>query len=579
MSEAELNRTPSPRSAELLEVWEERCRQRSTGPEHCSGPEAVYLVNALDPALRRAAVTPALARAARSWGARCDEPADAVGALVCLRDVLIESVGDGAVFIEGTAFVGASTMTSSIPHQSTSEESESTSEAPESTSEGPESMPEPIETASQGEAVAGEPAQGEASPDQGTEPEGPEPTGEDAAPRPITANAVRSVLDQVIIEAVDGAAAALRAEARTDPLTGCANRLALEEQLGRAVHGAVRSGLDVAVAVVDLDGLKSINDTRGHAAGDAALLALVMTLRGGLRDGDTIYRIGGDEFAVVAPFTDAAGAGAMLERAALEGGPAFGWGVASLAGVGNAAAEDPHLLLLAADTDLYVRRRQARRVPARPSRSHVPLVASVAASLTLAGGAAAAVAALGHGTKEGASPPNALRGAPQVGGSITHEGSRPDLTSPGALAPAPSFPTTTTYVVIPPTTLALEARALARDGTAHSALPPATLAPPQRNAQPPSTVTTTGVGLLGPLPTPTTTTTSTTSTTVILGLPSCDVGDDGQVPTTIADPDPTETPGDDAGVSPRCAPAMAFGAQGSSVAGNSSNTSPSPSNP
>jgi diguanylate cyclase (GGDEF)-like protein len=181
---------------------------------------------------------------------------------------------------------------------------------------------------------------------------------------PVAAQTINKVMDQLMLEAVDAASVNLRVQARTDPLTGCANRLALSEDLAHAANSATRSGLDIALAEVDLDGLKRINDTRGHAAGDAALKALVTRLRSALRDADTLYRTGGDEFVVVAPFTDASGAAAMLQRALETNGPRFSWGVASMRAIGQAAIEDPELLVIAADTDLYARRRSARELPA-----------------------------------------------------------------------------------------------------------------------------------------------------------------------------------------------------------------------
>jgi diguanylate cyclase (GGDEF)-like protein len=294
---------PFPTRDDVLDAWCRRCDERSADPGRCSGREAVFLLTALGPALRRGATTPELARAARSWGAGSPSPAEAVASLACLREVLVGPTSDA-----------------------------------------------------------------------------------------------HRVFDQVMAEAVDGASSSLRVAARTDPMTGCANRLALDEEMGRAVRGARRSGLDVAVAVIDLDGLKRINDTHGHAAGDASILALVTALRTALRDGDSLYRIGGDEFVVVAPFTDGAGAAAMLRRAVHSGAPGFSWGVASLVGVGPDAADDPRQLLLAADGDLYDRRRQSRRRSSgAAARRRGALAASVAASVALASTGAVAVAAdAGH---------------------------------------------------------------------------------------------------------------------------------------------------------------------------------------
>lgn len=175
------------------------------------------------------------------------------------------------------------------------------------------------------------------------------------------------LLDDVMAQAVDAASGHLRAAALQDHLTGCANRRALDEDLTRAIGAAGREGLDLAVAMADLDGLKQINDRDGHAAGDAALLELVGSLREALRDADTLYRAGGDEFVVVAPFTDAAGARALMKRAEQQRAPSFSYGVADLASEPGASASS---LLAAADADLYSRRRVMRGpTPARPRRS------------------------------------------------------------------------------------------------------------------------------------------------------------------------------------------------------------------
>ena len=229
----------------------------------------------------------------------------------------------------------------------------------------------------------------------------------DAAGRAaVEPSVLNRLFDQMTIEAVDAAAGNLRAAARHDPLTGCANRRALDEDLPRALSSAQHSRLDMAVAVVDLDGLKQINDAEGHVAGDSALRNLVVALRGALREADTLYRTGGDEFVVVAPFTDGAGARAVMRRAERMGGPAFSWGVASLGELGgagdgpSAAARSltPLALLEAADTDLYRRRRTARQDAARAvRRRRYTAVASVAATIGATAGMSGLAAALDSG--------------------------------------------------------------------------------------------------------------------------------------------------------------------------------------
>ena len=87
--------------------------------------------------------------------------------------------------------------------------------------------------------------------------------------------------------------------AHFDALTGLPNRTLLADRLRQAMLQAHRRGLKVAVAFLDLDGFKGVNDRYGHEVGDALLLALGERLRDTLREGDTLARLGGDEFVAV----------------------------------------------------------------------------------------------------------------------------------------------------------------------------------------------------------------------------------------------------------------------------------------
>jgi diguanylate cyclase (GGDEF)-like protein len=89
----------------------------------------------------------------------------------------------------------------------------------------------------------------------------------------------------------------LRRAAMLDPLTGALNRRAFEEGVGLE-HARATFGV---IGFVDLDGLKTINDLEGHAAGDRMLCRLADAVRGGLRASDKLYRWGGDEFLLVMP--------------------------------------------------------------------------------------------------------------------------------------------------------------------------------------------------------------------------------------------------------------------------------------
>ncbi|MCA1572615.1 MAG: GGDEF domain-containing protein, partial [Chloroflexi bacterium] len=83
-------------------------------------------------------------------------------------------------------------------------------------------------------------------------------------------------------------------QARSDSLTGLANRVAWSEALG-----TIEPEMRTSFVAFDVDGLKRINDSAGHAAGDALLVAAADALRAAVRDRDIVARLGGDEFGVL----------------------------------------------------------------------------------------------------------------------------------------------------------------------------------------------------------------------------------------------------------------------------------------
>ena len=93
--------------------------------------------------------------------------------------------------------------------------------------------------------------------------------------------------------------AKLRFLADHDPLTNLLNRRAFVRELGAEVGRAQRYGRPLALVVLDLDGFKQVNDRYGHAAGDAVLERVAVTLMSTLRESDSAFRIGGDEFALI----------------------------------------------------------------------------------------------------------------------------------------------------------------------------------------------------------------------------------------------------------------------------------------
>jgi diguanylate cyclase (GGDEF)-like protein/PAS domain S-box-containing protein len=140
----------------------------------------------------------------------------------------------------------------------------------------------------------------------------------------------------------------LRHLADHDALTGLFNRRRFEEEVERHMAQALRYGTPGALLLMDVDGLKAVNDNLGHRSGDAVLVAVARALRRRLRQSDVISRFGGDEFAVLlshASAADAATVGRALaetvrEQVATPAGPvtisvgvsALGTGLASVYG-------------------------------------------------------------------------------------------------------------------------------------------------------------------------------------------------------------------------------------------------------
>ncbi|MBU0551524.1 GGDEF domain-containing protein [Myxococcota bacterium] len=106
----------------------------------------------------------------------------------------------------------------------------------------------------------------------------------------------------------------LRAHADRDPLTGALNRRGMEAALRREVSRAQRSRRPLSLLLLDLDYFKQVNDTYGHACGDALLSALCESFTAQLRPSDVLVRLGGDEFAILLPDVAQDVAGQIGER-------------------------------------------------------------------------------------------------------------------------------------------------------------------------------------------------------------------------------------------------------------------------
>ena len=100
----------------------------------------------------------------------------------------------------------------------------------------------------------------------------------------------------------------------TDALSGCLNRRGLEQHLGQEVSRAARNGSEMALIALDVDHFKTINDTFGHLAGDSVIHEVGELLLAAARVGDVVARTGGDEFTLLLPETNAAGAFRLATR-------------------------------------------------------------------------------------------------------------------------------------------------------------------------------------------------------------------------------------------------------------------------
>ena len=163
---------------------------------------------------------------------------------------------------------------------------------------------------------------------------------------------------------------AMRRFALRDPLTGLANRRALDERLGYEIARHTRHGESFAVLALDLDGFKAVNDRFGHDAGDEVLREAAGALVEVVRAQDTVVRLGGDEFCVLAPQTGQANADRLIARVA----DALGGVTAGLSGLSASSGTavfpadgtTPETLLAAADVAALEAKRRSRT--ARPRR-------------------------------------------------------------------------------------------------------------------------------------------------------------------------------------------------------------------
>lgn len=183
----------------------------------------------------------------------------------------------------------------------------------------------------------------------------------------IIRQAVTLVENAVLLDRLSDSQARLSHQAFHDGLTGLSNRVLFHDRLGHALALHHRDERPLAVLFLDLDDFKAVNDRYGHHAGDRLLRQVADRLRGAVRDGDTIARVGGDEFAVLLEGGGDPGVPAerimtaLREPFDLEGATVT---VAASIGLVEAGSHGPvptaDMLLRRADAAMYAGKRQGK---------------------------------------------------------------------------------------------------------------------------------------------------------------------------------------------------------------------------
>jgi diguanylate cyclase (GGDEF)-like protein len=178
---------------------------------------------------------------------------------------------------------------------------------------------------------------------------------------PLVAAFLHNVTNRVMAEE---ALRAAQHRALHDPLTGLPNRVLLLDRLGQACARLRRSGGRLLVMFVDLDRLKGVNDTLGHAVGDALIVAVARRLHQTVRPDDTVARLGGDEFVIVCPDVPDRATRRDLPRRLLDAlcrpvvlEPATVCVTASIGVVDAGEEADPTDIIRAADAAMYRAKR------------------------------------------------------------------------------------------------------------------------------------------------------------------------------------------------------------------------------
>ena len=181
-----------------------------------------------------------------------------------------------------------------------------------------------------------------------------EPVSEGELVSRVAAAGRTKVLQQELIEQTRR----LEALIFEDALTGLSNRRYVLTQLGAQVSAARRHGRPLSAAIVDIDHFKAVNDLHGHQAGDRVLVAVARALAEHVRAEDHLGRLGGEEFLLLLPDTDAAAAERVTEKLRREVAAAAGITVSI--GVATWDDEAPEDLLRRADLALYAAKAAGR---------------------------------------------------------------------------------------------------------------------------------------------------------------------------------------------------------------------------
>lgn len=176
--------------------------------------------------------------------------------------------------------------------------------------------------------------------------------------------ALNWMLSSVLVKPIQSSQETLRRQAEEDPLTGVANRRSFNERLRLEAELAMHHRGPLSALMIDLDHFKKINDTHGHGVGDAVLKEVCQRINHKIRRHDLLGRLGGEEFAVILPQTDEAGAlslaSSLLKAISDEAFDQVGTVTASIGLAQWEEGEDLDAFLGRVDAGLYAAKRSGR---------------------------------------------------------------------------------------------------------------------------------------------------------------------------------------------------------------------------